>query len=373
MILRTDGLNKRFDGTTAVADLSLSVAAGEFFSLVGPSGCGKTTTLRLLAGLTTPTAGRIELDGRDVTDRPAQERDTNLVFQDLVLFPHMTVAENVGYGLARAGVPAAERAERVADMLSTVGLAGFGGRDPTELSGGQRQRVALARALVNEPSVLLLDEPLSSLDRALRAELRTELRRIQRDVGTTFLYVTHDQESAMSMSDRVAVMHSGRIVESGAPADLYDRPRTAFVADFLGNANLLSATVRDRREGRVTVAAGGGRFGAAVAADRPAPEDATTVMVRPEELRLGGDTLVGTVVDVEYKGVCEEYAVVLEAGERIRVRSRTDGRATVGDTVGLDVRDAAVVVDDATAGPASDADADSATPPATGRKREGRR
>ena len=255
MILRTDGLSKRFDGTTAVSDLSLSIAAGEFFSLVGPSGCGKTTTLRMLAGLDSPTAGRVELDGRDVTGCPAQDRDTNLVFQDLVLFPHMTVAANVGYGLARDGVPRAEREERVAGMLSTVGLADFGERDPTDLSGGQRQRVALARALVNEPAVLLLDEPLSSLDRTLRTEMQTELRRIQRDVGTTFLYVTHDQESAMSMSDRLAVMRDGRVVERGPPEALYTRPRTAFVADFLGDANLLSASVRERRTDHVTVAA----------------------------------------------------------------------------------------------------------------------
>jgi spermidine/putrescine transport system ATP-binding protein len=342
-ILHADGLTKRFGGTTAVADLSLSIATGEFFSLVGPSGCGKTTTLRMLAGLESPTAGRIELDGRDVTDRPAQDRDTNLVFQDLVLFPHMTVAENVGYGLARSGVGRPEREERVAEMLSTVGLAGFGDRDPTELSGGQRQRVALARALVNEPAVLLLDEPLSSLDRKLRTEMRGELRRIQRDVGTTFLYVTHDQESAMSMSDRMAVMRDGVVVESGPPASLYDRPRTAFVADFLGDANLLPATVRAREDGRVTVDAGGGRFDADLGDARPAPDDRVTVMVRPEDLRPGGDTLAGTVRDVEYKGAHEEYAVALDAGGTVRVRSGTDGRATVGGTVGLDVIDAAVV------------------------------
>ena len=343
MILRTEGLTRRFGETTAVADLSLSIAAGEFFSLVGPSGCGKTTTLRMLAGLESPTAGRIELDGRDVTDRPAQDRDTNLVFQDLVLFPHMTVAENVGYGLARSGVRRAAREERVAEMLSTVGLAGFGDRDPTELSGGQRQRVALARALVNEPAVLLLDEPLSSLDRTLRAEMRGELRRIQRDVGTTFLYVTHDQESAMSMSDRMAVMCGGRVVESGPPAELYDRPRTAFVADFLGDANLLPATVRGRADGRVTVNAGGGRFDAALGGARGAPDGRVTVMVRPEDLHLGGDTLTGTIRDVEYKGAHEEYTVALDAGGTIRVRSGTASRAAIGETVGLDVFDAAVV------------------------------
>ncbi|MFB6256590.1 MAG: ABC transporter ATP-binding protein [Haloplanus sp.] len=345
MILRTDGLTKRFNGTTAVSDLSLSIAAGEFFSLVGPSGCGKTTTLRMLAGLESPTAGQVELDERDVTGRPAQARDTNLVFQDLVLFPHMTVAENVAYGLARDGVPKPERRERVAEMLSTVGLADFGERDPTDLSGGQRQRVALARALVNEPTVLLLDEPLSSLDRTLRTEMRTELRRIQRDVGTTFLYVTHDQESAMSMSDRMAVMRDGRIVESGAPEALYGRPRTAFVADFLGDANLLSATAERHRNGRVTVAAGGGRFEADIDNGRSTAGD-LTVMIRPEDLRLGGETLTGTVRSVEYKGAFQEYTVALDAGadgKTVRVRSGTDDRIVVDDAVGLGVVDAAVV------------------------------
>jgi spermidine/putrescine transport system ATP-binding protein len=345
VILRTDGLAKRFDGTTAVADLSFALQAGEFFSLVGPSGCGKTTTLRMLAGLASPTAGRVELDGRDVTARPAQDRDTNLVFQDLVLFPHMTVAENVAYGLARDGVPRAEREERVADMLATVGLDGFGGRDPAALSGGQRQRVALARALVNEPSVLLLDEPLSSLDRTLRSEMRSELRRIQREVGTTFLYVTHDQESALSMSDRIAVMRDGRVVESGTPEELYTRPRTTFVADFLGDANLLSATVRGRRNGHVTVTAAGGRFEAAVNDDdgERRPGDGATVVVRPEDLRLGGETFDGSVRSVEYKGAFEEYTVVLDAGVTVRVRSGAAGRVGVGDAVGLDVVDAAVV------------------------------
>jgi spermidine/putrescine transport system ATP-binding protein len=343
MILRTDALAKRFGETTAVAGVSLAVEAGEFFAIVGPSGCGKTTTLRLLAGLESPTAGRVELAGRDVTDRPPRDRDTNLVFQDLVLFPHMTVAENVGYGLARDGVPEAERRERVTEMLETVGLAGFDERAPASLSGGQRQRVALARALVNEPSVLLLDEPLSSLDRTLRTEMRTELRRIQRDVGTTFLYVTHDQETALSMADRMAVMRDGRVVESGTPSALYDRPRTAFVADFLGDANLLPATIQERRNDRATVEAGGGRFDAAV--DDGLPDGPATVVVRPEDLRPGGDTLSGTVRSVSYKGAHEEYAVDLAGGETVRVRARTDGSLTVGETVGLDVVDASLVAD----------------------------
>lgn len=344
-ILRTEGLTKRFGTATAVEDVSLSVGAGEFFALVGPSGCGKTTTLRMLAGLESPSGGRIEIAGGDITDSPAQDRDTNLVFQELVLFTHMTVVENVAYGLARDGVPRDERRSRAAEMLATVGLEGFGDRDPTELSGGQKQRVALARALVNEPAVLLLDEPLSSLDRKLRAEMRAELRRIQDDVGTTFLYVTHDQESAMSMSDRLAVMRDGRIVESGPPESLYGHPETAFVADFLGNANLLTGRVRDRRDGRVVVDAAGGRFTAAVGEGRSAPASGAdaTVMIRPENLRLRGDTFAGTVRDVGYMGAHREYVVALDAGPTLQVRSGADDGVGVGDAIGVGVADAAVV------------------------------
>ncbi|GGJ07880.1 polyamine-transporting ATPase [Halobellus salinus] len=345
-ILRTETLTKRFGGTTAVDDVSLSIDAGEFFALVGPSGCGKTTTLRMLAGLERPTAGRVEIAGRNVAGRPASDRDTNLVFQDLVLFTHMTVAGNVAYGLARDGVPRAERRSRAAEMLATVGLEGFGDRDPAALSGGQKQRVALARALVNEPAVLLLDEPLSSLDRKLRAEMRAELRRIQDDVGTTFLYVTHDQESAMSMSDRVAVMRAGRIVESGPPESLYGHPQTAFVADFLGNANLLSGRVHGQRAGAVVVDAAGGRFPAAVGEGRTPPASGAdaTVMIRPENLRLRGDTFAGTVRDIGYMGAHREYAVALDSGPTLQVRSGDNGDGvTVGDAVGLGVAAAAVV------------------------------
>lgn len=351
MTLHIEGLTKHFDGTTAVAGVSLTVETGEFFSLVGPSGCGKTTTLRMIAGLETPTEGRVELDGSAVTDRPARDRDTNLVFQDLVLFPHMTVAENVAYGLARSGVPRSERSDRVAEMLGTVGLEGFRTRDPTDLSGGQRQRVALARGLVNEPAVLLLDEPLSSLDRTLRAEMRGELRRIQRDVGTTFLYVTHDQESAMSMSDRIGVMQDGQVVETGPPQELYTRPETAFAADFFGDANVLSADVlnvstpvdSEEDSPRISLDAGYGRFVASAGGADPSSGQRVTAVIRPEDLRPGGDTFVGEIRDVEYRGFYQEYTVVVDSEHTLQVRDGSDRQLQVGERIGLEVEDAVLV------------------------------
>ena len=345
-ILEADDLRKEFTNTVAVDGLSLSVRRGEFLSLVGPSGCGKTTTLRMLAGLTKPTRGTVQLGGVNVTGRPARQRDTNLVFQDLVLFPHMSVAENVGYGLARQGVPADERAQRVSTLLETVDLSGLGDRRPTELSGGQRQRVALARGLAPEPSVLLLDEPLSSLDRKLRQEMQAELRRIQRDVGTTFLYVTHDQDAAMSMSDRVAVMNDGQIVESGAPESLYDQPATAFVADFLGDANVLTGTVTELKDGSATVAVGTGAVQADVGAQSPAINDEVGVMVRPEDISLGAGPLSATVQAGEFKGFYDRYTLALNTDEAgvITVRTDANERFTIGDELRLSITDATVVV-----------------------------
>ena len=345
VILAADGLRKEFTDTVAVGGLSLSVRRGEFFSLVGPSGCGKTTTLRMLAGLTEPTGGTVQLGGTDVTGRPARERDTNLVFQDLVLFPHMSVAENVGYGLARQGVSADERARRVSSLLETVDLGGMGDRRPTELSGGQRQRVALARGLAPEPSVLLLDEPLSSLDRKLRQEMQAELRRVQRDVGTTFLYVTHDQDAAMSMSDRVAVMNDGQIVESGAPESLYDQPATAFVADFLGDANILSGTVTELTDRRATITVGTGTVQAALGEQSPAINDVVAVMVRPEDVTLGDGPLAATVQAGEFKGFYDRYTLALttDAAGVVTARTDADEQFAVGDELRLSITDATVV------------------------------
>ena len=237
--VRLENVRKVFGEVEAVAGIDLEIAEGEFFSMLGPSGSGKTTTLRMIAGFELPTSGRVLLDGEDVSQRPPFERDVNTVFQDYALFPHMTVGDNVGYGPMIRKMPRDERSARVADAMRMVRLEGLEARKPSQLSGGQRQRVALARALINRPKVLLLDEPLGALDLKLREEMQIELKRIQQEVGITFIYVTHDQEEALTMSDRLAVFNRGRIEQVGAPADVYERPATAFVAGFVGTSNLL--------------------------------------------------------------------------------------------------------------------------------------
>src|SRR6187397_1589596 len=256
---------KKFGEATAVDDVSIEIARGEFFSMLGPSGSGKTTTLRMIAGFEQPTAGRVLLQGRDVTGVPPFDRDVNTVFQDYALFPHMSVGDNVGYGLVVRKIPKGERRERVREALRMVRLEGYEGRRAVQLSGGQRQRVALARALVNRPSVLLLDEPLGALDLKLREEMQIELKAIQSEVGITFIYVTHDQEEALTMSDRLAVFNRGRIEQVGSPASVYERPATQFVAGFVGTSNLLSGAVAQ----------------AVVGKDG-------TFTVRPEKIRLAG-------------------------------------------------------------------------------------
>src|SRR6476661_4627874 len=240
------GVSKRFDDLVAVDDLSLDLGRGEFFTLLGPSGCGKTTTLRMVAGFERPTAGEIRIEGEDVAHLPPHKRPTNTVFQSYALFPHLSVEDNVGFGLKRKKVDKAEIKKRVAAELERVGLASEGNRRPSMLSGGMQQRVALARALVNLPKVLLLDEPLGALDLKLRKELQVELKRIQREVGITFVYVTHDQEEALTMSDRIAVMNHGRVEQVSPPVEVYERPTTTFVAGFIGVSNLMPATVVER-------------------------------------------------------------------------------------------------------------------------------
>ena len=258
-LIRLDDVRKEFGDVTAVDGIDFRIERGEFFSLVGPSGCGKTTTLRMISGFETPTDGDVVIDGRDMAGVPPDERDTNLVFQHLSLFPHMTVGENVGYGLKKSGVGEAERWESITEYLELVDLAGFEDRDPTELSGGQQQRVALARSLVNEPSVLLLDEPLSSLDRKLRKQMQVELRKIHEKTQGAFFYVTHDQEVAMTLSDRLAVMNEGKLEQVGRPEEIYRNPATPFVADFIGDTNLLEG--RAHAENGRTVVEVGGREG----------------------------------------------------------------------------------------------------------------
>ncbi len=289
------GISKRYGDVVAIDHVELDVAAGEFFTMLGPSGSGKTTTLRMIAGFDVPDTGRVEIAGRDVTDMPAYDREVNTVFQDYALFPHMTVAENVEYGLRVAGVAKDERSRRASEALEMVRLGEYGARKPAELSGGQRQRVALARAIVNRPRVLLLDEPLGALDLKLREQMQVELKSIQSDVGITFIYVTHDQEEALTMSDRVAVFNEGRIEQVGPPAEIYERPQNPFVAGFVGTSNLLE------RDGR--------RF-----------------TVRPEKVRmLNGDrpdglhTERGRIVDVAYAGMITRYLVELEGGGTLQV------------------------------------------------------
>ncbi len=303
--VRLVGLQKRYGDVVAVAGIDLEIGAGEFFSMLGPSGSGKTTTLRMIAGFEIPSGGRVELHGSDVTALPPFERDVNTVFQDYALFPHMSVGENVGYGLMVRRVARPERERRVADALAMVRLSGYEKRRPAQLSGGQRQRVALARALVNRPRVLLLDEPLGALDLKLREEMQIELKAIQREVGITFVYVTHDQEEALTMSDRIAVFSHGRIEQVGSPADVYERPATRFVAGFVGTSNLLSGPA---------AAAIVGREG--------------TFTVRPEKIRierpegpLAADeaTAPGTIAEVVYLGADTRYIVRLDAGPTLVV------------------------------------------------------
>jgi putative spermidine/putrescine transport system ATP-binding protein len=304
--VRLVGVRKTYGDVVAVDDLDLEVDSGEFFTLLGPSGSGKTTTLRLIAGFERPDAGRIELAGQDVSGLPPYARDVNTVFQDYALFPHMTVGENVGYGLRVKGVPRRQRRLSVEEILKIVRLPGLADRKPIQLSGGQRQRVALARALVNHPQVLLLDEPLGALDLKLRQEMQTELKRIQRavrEVGVTFVYVTHDQEEALTMSDRLAVFNEGRIEQVGTPADVYERPANAFVAGFVGASNVLQ------------------RFG-------------RTFTVRPEKIRMTPDggarrdednAASGRIRDVVYAGMFTRYVVDLDdGGELVVVRQNLE-------------------------------------------------
>ena len=302
---------KEFPELRAVDGISLEIPRGSFFALLGPSGCGKTTTLRMIGGFEEPTSGQILLGDRDVVGLPPYKRDVNTVFQSYALFPHMTIADNVAFGLERRGIAKAEIRTRVREVLELVDLAGREEHKPRQLSGGQQQRVALARAIVNNPRVLLLDEPLGALDLKLRKQMQLELKRIQHEVGITFVHVTHDQEEAMTMADQIAVMNGGKIEQLGTPAELYERPQTAFVAGFLGKSNLIDGTV-----------AGDGVVRLADGTDLRAPTNgargAISIGVRPEKISLtegGANRLAGTVRETAYIGVATELVVSTAVGE----------------------------------------------------------
>ena len=342
-----DHVVKRFGGVVAVNDLSLEIARGEFFSMLGPSGCGKTTTLRMIGGFETPTEGSIRLDGRDVTDLPAYKRDVNTVFQSYGLFPHLNVFENVAFGLRRRGIAGAEVTRRVDEALELVSLKGYGKRRPAQLSGGQQQRVALARALVNHPQVLLLDEPLGALDLKLRKQMQLELKRIQDEVGITFIFVTHDQEEAMTISDRIAVMNHGRIEQLGRPEEVYERPATQFVAEFLGVSNLIDGTFRGVSDSWGVVELSDGqsiRIPRDAAATAGGP---VRVGVRPEKLHVyaGGadvpadhNSITATLRNAVFVGVSYQYFFDASGGRQISAFDRNSGRGAIaapGDRVCL--------------------------------------
>ncbi len=309
--IRLQGVTKVFDTNTVIDNIDLTIRSGSLTTLLGPSGCGKTTILRLIAGLETATSGQIWIGDQDVTALSASHRDVAMVFQSYALFPHMTVGENVGYGLKVQNVPRAERDERVAKALADVGLAGFGPRYIDQMSGGQQQRVAVARALILQPKVMLFDEPLSNLDTKLRRSMREDIRELQQKTGITSVYVTHDQSEALAVSDEVVVMDAGRIAQIGTPEDLYRRPGSAFVATFMGEANILDATV-ERQGATLVVGIGGARLELADA--RPGlPEGEAQVAVRPESIRLVAEGRVqgpaGTVKACAYVGAATEYEI----------------------------------------------------------------
>jgi spermidine/putrescine transport system ATP-binding protein len=354
--IRLTDLTKHFRDVRAVDRVSLDIRTGEFFSMLGPSGCGKTTTLRMIGGFELPTAGRIELRGRDITTDPPDKRPVNMVFQNYALFPHLDVHENVAFGLRRKGVAKADTKRRVGEALDLVHLGGYDKRKPSQLSGGQQQRVALARALVNRPNVLLLDEPLGALDLKLRKALQIELKRVQVEVGITFVYVTHDQEEALTMSDRIAVMRGGKVEQLGTPEELYERPRTRFVADFIGTSNLLSGTVESIDGSRAVIRLTSGEACLTTAAADVTVGRRVELSVRPETVGLdvrGGDgqsaavgTIPAAVEQVAYLGGNVQYlvrsagglsitALASKAGTRIPVGGAVDVTWSPGDALVL--------------------------------------
>ena len=338
--VRLEGVEKSFDGKTRVVDrVDLVVQPGEFFALLGPSGCGKTTTLRMIAGFETPDGGRLFVGGTDVTDMPVHKRDMGMIFQSYALFPHRTVAENVAFGLRMRGLGKSEINERVTQALRQVALAGYEDRRPAQLSGGQQQRVALARAIVIRPRVLLCDEPLAALDRKLRQSMQFELKQLQQQLGVTLIFVTHDQEEAMTVSDRIAVMNAGRIDQIGSPSEIYNRPLTRFVSDFIGEINLFEGTWQDGTfvsNGMVLPAQGGVR------------SDDGTIAIRPERVRLSdgaGGALAGRVRIRTFVSGQMIYRIALEDGRELTVKEADNGTAwPIGAHVGVDWNSRDVVI-----------------------------
>ncbi len=338
-------VRKTFGALTAIPDLSLTIEPGTLVTLLGPSGCGKTTTLRMLAGLEHPTAGKILIGGKDVTMLPANERDVSMVFQSYALFPHMNARDNVAYGLESSGFSRKESREKAEEGLALVGLAGMGQRLPAELSGGQQQRVAVARALVLEPQVLLLDEPLSNLDARLRRRVRTEIRELQQRLGFTAVYVTHDQDEALAVSDRIIVMKDGEIAQSGAPRDLYESPASSFIADFMGEANVIACEVIGIHGNEAAIRIGGIEHRVPAGRARPG---AASLAVRPGAVTLGeggGVGLAGRILHSAYLGDHVEYEVETDVGTLFIVDHAVDRilPATSDATIGFKTRGIAII------------------------------
>ncbi|WP_410712221.1 ABC transporter ATP-binding protein [Bradyrhizobium sp. BEA-2-5] len=341
-LLRIEGVAKSFGNFRAVDKLSLDIRAGEFFALLGPSGCGKTTLLRMLAGFEAPDEGRILLGGKDIAQALPHERPVNMMFQNYALFPHLSVRDNIAFGLKRAGMPRADIATRVAEMVALVKLEGLERRKPDQLSGGQRQRVALARALARRPQLLLLDEPLAALDKRLRESTQGELMELQRRLGMTFIIVTHDQEEAMTMASRIGVMKAGKLAQVASPRELYEAPRSRWIAEFVGDINLFDGEVTSRENGRLTVATPDAGRLAVSELWPPVTRQVVAVAIRPEKVKLsrrapatdGGasqaiNRLEGVVTDVNYLGGVTSYRVKLETGAVVR--------ASMANTARLDV------------------------------------